>query len=141
MKQYVFITFILGFVWNSYLINQRWTLHPPFWEKLLFSYIVLMCSWKCFWLLMILYSYRDNNYTVFVSFLVWTLFFLGCIKLVTLITSVFLAKVALTNCFIDWSKFVACFSESLMMGWRTEISYSNHDMRNGWIACPTRRYS
>lgn len=95
MKQYVFITFILGFVWNSYLINQRWTLHPPFWEKLLFSYIVLMCSWKCFWLLMILYSYRDNNYTVFVSFLVWTLFFLGCIKLVTLITSVFLANSSL----------------------------------------------
>lgn len=56
-------------------------------------------------------------------------------------TSVFSAKLALTNCFIDWSKFVACFSERLMMGWRTEMSYSNHDMRNGWISCPTRRFS
>lgn len=74
-------------------------------------------------------------------FLCKFLFFLGCVNLVTLITSVFSDKLALTHHFIDWSKFVACFSERLMMGWRTEMSYSNHDMRNGWIPCPTRRYS
>lgn len=76
-----------------------------------------------------------------VTILVKTLFFLGCVTLVTLDDICIFREIRLDQCFIDWSKFVACFSERLMMGWRTEMSYSNHDMRNGWIACPTRRYS